>query len=142
MNHVYIGLGNAAKDALCHFQEHYEVSAVDTDTNLHAEYFVITESELPKLYLLENDLLENEDVPHNIQNIKVEAPTLKSALMYLREHRWLKMDAEEQAYWAELIEDGVETVEELPRRILRLSLGTTIFLVSLCRKVKRMDMNT
>ena len=126
MNHVYIGLGNAAKDALCHFQEHYEVSAVDTDTNLHAEYFVITESELPKLYLLENDLLENEDVPHNIQNIKVEAPTLKSALMYLREHRWLKMDAEEQAYWAELIEDGVETVEELPRRILRLSLGTTI----------------
>ena len=126
MNHVYIGLGNAAKDELCHFQEHYEVSALDADTTLHAEYFVVTENELSELYLLDNGRLENHDVPHNIRNIKIDTPSLKNALMHLREHRWLKMDAEEQAYWTELIEDDVENVDELPRRILRLSLASTI----------------
>ncbi|UOO88875.1 hypothetical protein LVJ82_15670 [Vitreoscilla massiliensis] len=126
MNHVYIGLGNAARDELRHFQQHYELSAMDADTNLHAEYFVVTENELPELYLLDNGLLETQDTPHNIQTIKVDAPSLKSALLYLREHRWLKMDAEEQVYWTELIEDDVENIDELPRRILRLSLAPTI----------------
>ena len=114
MNHVYIGLGNAAKDELCHFQEHYEISAKDADTNLHAEYFVVTENDLSELYLLDNALIESQDAPHNLRNIKVDPPSIKNALMHLREHRWLKMDAEEQVYWTELIEDDVENMVELP----------------------------
>ena len=57
MNHVYIGLGNAARDELCHFQQHYELSAMDADTNSHDT----KRSSGKKANLILNDLQQEID---------------------------------------------------------------------------------
>lgn len=126
MNHIYIGLGDAAKEALGDFYQLYRSSTVDKSSSLHAEFLTVTDVEQQKLYLFDNLPENTVEVNYQIQSITVEPPTIRDALMFLRDHRWLKMDAEEQVFWASLIDANSEDIEKLPRRVIRLNLAATL----------------
>ena len=126
MNHIYIGLGEAAKTALEDFYQHYKDSTVDKGESLHAEFMAVTDAEQKNLYLFDNLQESSAETSYKIHSIIVEPPSIRNALVYLRDHRWLKMDEDEQSYWAELIDIDVQEIERMPRRIIRLNLADAI----------------
>lgn len=127
MNHIYIGLGELGKQALLDFYKHYEEASLDQSTQLHAEFLAVTESEPQDLFIFDSAAISNADFKERFHTIKINEPSIKNALMYLREHNWLKIDAQEQTYWSELIAEGVSTgMEKLPRRLIRLNLASVL----------------